>query len=63
MATQTEIRKAFEKADAILRLEGFEPTNTGKSLQEAVVRGQMTFDEAVQAAIGKFTPPREGAGE
>lgn len=58
MATQNEIRDAFQKADAIMRLEGFQSTPTSKALQEAVARGDMTFDEAVRAAIKKHTPTK-----
>lgn len=62
MATQNEIREAFQKADAIMRLEGFESTQTCKALQEAVTRGTMTFDDAVKSAIRKYTPAKPAGG-
>lgn len=51
MSTAAERRGAFERADAIMALEGFTKTPEVAQLQEAVIAGRMTFDQAVQAAI------------
>ncbi|MBY0365173.1 MAG: antitoxin VbhA family protein [Burkholderiaceae bacterium] len=51
MSTAAERRGAFERADAIMALEGFTKTPEVARLQEAVIAGKLTFDQAVQAAI------------
>jgi hypothetical protein len=45
------VRKAFEFANAISRLEGWEPNHFALSTQEAVIAGTLSFDNAVEKII------------
>ena len=60
--TTDERRRAFERADAIMALEGFEKTPEAARLQEAVIAGRMTFDQAVKAAIDEAKRHADGTG-
>lgn len=44
-------RKAFTAANGIVKLEGWEPSPADLALQERVIRGELTFDEAVREVI------------
>jgi hypothetical protein len=63
MSTSDERRRAFERADAIMALEGLEKPADVAALQEAVIAGRMTFDQAVQVAIDQAKRRAEGQGE
>lgn len=52
-STPAERRQAFVEADAIMALEGFQKTPEMAKLQEDVVQGRVSFDQAVQAAVAK----------
>lgn len=62
MSTTTELKEAFKRADAIMALEGFEMTPEIERLQEAVIAGRMTFDQAVKTAIERTTNGTESSG-
>ena len=48
---QERLRAAFYSANAIVALEGWKPTVDDVALQERVIRGELSFDEAVQHII------------
>lgn len=48
MENKDHLRKAFSDADAIMALEGFTKTEEIARVQEAVIRGELTFDEAIK---------------
>ena len=50
------LRDAFQSANAMNRLEGYEATDTDIELQERVISGELTFDEAVQEIVGVKPP-------
>lgn len=50
-AEQEHLRRAFHSANAIVALEGWTPTADDLALQERVIRGELSFDEAVQCCI------------
>ena len=50
-STPAERRQAFVEADAIMALEGFQKTPEMAKVQEAVIQGSVTFDQAVKTAI------------
>lgn len=52
-STPAERRQAFAEADAIMALEGFQKTPEMARLQEDVIQGRVTFDQAVQAAVAQ----------
>ncbi|MCM0608466.1 MAG: antitoxin VbhA family protein [Ideonella sp. WA131b] len=62
MSTAAERRGAFERADAIMALEGFTKTPEVAELQAAVVAGRLTFDQAVQAAIERAKRDDQATG-
>jgi len=46
-----EKREAYRQANAIVGLEGWEPSREALAIQEKVIRGELTHDEAVAAHI------------
>lgn len=58
--TPAERRQAFVEADAIMALEGFQKTPAMAKVQEDVIQGRVTFDQAVQAAIAHAKTKAEG---
>jgi hypothetical protein len=48
---QEQRRQAYRSANAIVGLEGWVPTPDALAIQERVIRGELTHDEAVQAQI------------
>lgn len=48
---QESLRAAFRSANAIVALEGWTPTADDLALQKRVIRGELSFDEAVQHII------------
>jgi Antitoxin VbhA len=44
---------AFERADAIVALEGFVPDDNYKAIQCRVIAGELTSDQAVQLVIAQ----------
>lgn len=63
MSTSAERRTAFEHADAILALEGFVKTPEVALLQQTVIDGHLTFDQAVKAMIAKAKMQAESKSE
>ena len=61
MTTREERQHAFERADAIMALEGFTKTPEVAKLQEAVISGRTTFDQAVKAVLADAQ--KKGAAE
>lgn len=51
MDTQEQLRQAYRSANAIVGLEGWIPTPDALAIQERVIRGELTHDEAVRAQI------------
>lgn len=52
MNTMTkDLRKAFESANAINALSGYLASDADLALQERVIRGEITFDDAVREVI------------
>ncbi len=45
------IAAAFERADAIVALEGFVPDDNYRAIQRRVIEGELTSDQAVQLII------------
>lgn len=65
MNAQDKLRKAYKQANSIVALEGWEPSEDALAIQERVIRGELTHDEAVQAHIeavnGPSAPVKPGA--
>lgn len=57
MDKQEQIRRAFKSANSIVALEGWEPKPADLALQERVILGELTFDEAVQICIAEARTP------
>jgi hypothetical protein len=53
MTKPEQLRDAFEKADAIMALEGFARTEDQARRQQLVIAGVLSFDEAVGQAIAE----------
>lgn len=53
MSEQEQLRHAFKSANSIVALEGWKPTPDDLALQERVILGELTFDEAVQVCIAQ----------
>lgn len=55
------LRYAFDSANAIVDLEGLPFSAESKALQELVINGELSFDEAVQEVLwqAKIRPARE----
>ena len=47
------IAAAFERADAIVALEGFVPDDNYRAIQRRVIAGELTSDESVQLVIAQ----------
>lgn len=47
------IAAAFERADAIVALEGFVPDDNYRAIQRRVIAGELTSDQAVQLVIAR----------
>jgi hypothetical protein len=60
MATSEERKIALARADAILALEGFVKTPDLTRLQQAVIDGRVTFDQAVRSIIESVKSGEEG---
>jgi hypothetical protein len=50
---EEKLRKAYASANAILALEGWEPTPDALAIQERVIMGELTHDEGVQMHIAQ----------
>lgn len=48
-------RDAFDRAKGSAALEGFKPTPFVLAIQEKVINGALTFDQAVAAHVAKAT--------
>jgi len=53
MNREEKLRKAYKDANAIVALEGWEPTPSALAIQERVIKGELTHAEAVQAHIAQ----------
>lgn len=53
MNREEKLRKAYKDANAIVALEGWEPTPGALAIQERVIKGELTHDEAIQAHIAR----------
>lgn len=53
MNREEKLRRAYKDANAIVALEGWEPTPGASAIQERVIKGELTHDEAVQAHIAQ----------
>lgn len=51
MSKTEELKAAFAEADAILRLEGFERTEAMTKIQEEILAGRLTLEEAIEGVI------------
>jgi hypothetical protein len=51
-------REAYRQANAIVGLEGWEPSCEALAIQEKVIRGELTHDEAVAAHIAQVKSDR-----
>ena len=47
------IAAAFERADAIVALEGFVPDNNYRAIQRRVIAGELTSDQAVHLVVAQ----------
>lgn len=57
---QAELRERFRKADAIFRLEGYEPSKFESAQKERLIAGEITVEEFI-ALIVKYV--RDGRAE
>jgi hypothetical protein len=53
MSREEEIRKAYKDANAIVALAGWEPPPGALAIQERVIKGELTPDEAIQAHVAQ----------
>lgn len=53
---QARLREAFRQGISIVRLEGWEPQADFYALQERVIAGELTFDEAVKIVLTQPIP-------
>jgi hypothetical protein len=53
MNDQEARREAYRSANAIVALEGWEPSPEALAIQEQVIRGELTHDEAVAAHLAQ----------
>jgi hypothetical protein len=51
MNREENLRKAYKDANAIVALEGWEPSPGALAIQELVIKGELTHDEAVQIHV------------
>lgn len=52
-AEQARLREAFRQGISIVKLEGWEPQADFYALQERVIRGELTIDEAVKIVLSE----------
>lgn len=52
---QAALIEAFEEAFASLRIEGIEPTEYAKEQARRVVRGDLTFEQALEEARKRYS--------
>lgn len=60
MNHEDKLRKAYKDANAIVALEGWEPTPEALAIQERVIKGELTHDEAVQEHIRAVRQAQSG---
>ena len=53
MNREEKLRKAYKDANAIVALEGWEPTPGALAIQERVIKSELTHNEAVRAHIAQ----------
>jgi len=53
---QARLREAFRQGIGIVRLEGWEPQADFYTLQERVVTGELTIDDAVKIVLTQPLP-------
>lgn len=53
MNREEKLRKAYKDANAIVALAGWKPTPGALAIQERVIKGELTHDEAVKAHIAQ----------
>jgi len=51
--TKDQLVAAFEQADAILALEGMVKPSDFEQVQQAVINGELTFDQAVAQVVAE----------
>ena len=51
--TKEQLTAAFEQADAILALEGMVKPADFEQVQQAVINGELTFDQAVAQVVAE----------
>lgn len=54
-------REAHRQANAIVGLAGWEPSREALAIQEKVIRGELTHDEAVAAHIAQAKSGRSNS--
>lgn len=58
MNREDKLCKAYRDANAIVALEGWEPTVDALAIQERVIKGELTHDEAVRAHVAQVLAGR-----
>jgi hypothetical protein len=53
MINEAEARAGYKSANAIVALSGWTPTPDALAIQERVIRGELTNDQAVEAHIAQ----------
>jgi hypothetical protein len=53
---QERLRDAFRQGNGIVKLSGWEPKPADFALQERVIRGELTVDEAVKVVLSEPYP-------
>ncbi|MBR4876112.1 MAG: antitoxin VbhA family protein [Rhodocyclaceae bacterium] len=53
-AEAAQLREAIRQRDAIFRLEGFEPTDEIRAIDEAALAGRVTHGQAVEEMMSYF---------
>lgn len=48
---QRHLELAFESSDAIVRLEGLNESDESKELQQRIIAGELSIEEAVQLVL------------
>lgn len=48
---QRHLELAFESSEAIVRLEGLNDSEESKELQQRIIAGELSFEEAVQIVL------------
>lgn len=57
---QRELREQFHRADAISRLEGYEPSEFEEQQKRRIVRGEISVDEFVSIMAAHVRSGRRG---